>query len=118
MRTVDTKLMGASGNRFELEQSMALPVCEDFVMRFGRLPMLSIHHLSRAVIDVGTQRKAYGTFLSDLHLPFEQGMIDLVDLSMQEEVLQLVVLLFGQRDKHQATCIHIESMHDEGSFCR
>ena len=118
MSAVDTKLMGASGNRFELEQSMALPVCEDFVMCFSELPVLSIHHLSRAVIDVGTQRKAYGSLLSDWHFPFEQSMIDLVDLSMQEEVLQLVVLLLSQRDKHQATCIHVESMNNEGPFYR
>ena len=80
--------------------------------------MYFVHHLTWAVVDIGTQGQVDFAFLSHGHLPFEQGMIDFVDAAMQEEVLQLVVLLIGQRDEHQTTCIHVEAMHDEGPFSR
>ena len=40
-------------------------------------------------------------------------MIDFADAAVQEEVLQLVVLLFGQGNKHQSAGVHVKAVHDE-----
>ena len=118
MSTMHTKLVSAACYGMKFEQSMALNVCQDFVMRFGCFTMLPVDYLSRTIIEIRAQRKADDALLFKRHLPFEQGMIDFVYEAMQEEVLQFVVLLFGQSYEHQATCIHIESMHNEWPFCR
>ena len=65
--------------------------------------------------QVMTQGQADVALLSDGHLPLEQGMIDLMDAAMQEEVLQLMVLLFGESDEHEAAGVHVETMDDERS---
>ena len=87
MGAMDTELMCAACYRPELEQSMSSLVCQHTIMRLCRLAVLRVNHLPRAVVDVGTKRQADVAFLSDGHLPLEQGMIDLMDAAMQEEVL-------------------------------
>ena len=118
MSAVNSQLMGASSNRRKLQQSMPILVPKHAIMCLSRLPMQFIDHLTRAVVEVKTQRKTDFSLLSDRNLTFEEGMIDLVYVAMKEEVLQLMILLFGQSNEHQTARIHIESMHNERPFCR
>ena len=114
--TMDTQLVGAARYRTKLNEGVAVPVPQHPVMRLCLLAMLLVNQLAGAVIDVGTQGKVDVALLPTRHLPLEKCMVNFVDAAVQKEVLQLVVLLLGQRDEHQATGVHIETMYNEGTL--
>ena len=110
---MDAKLMGAACYRSQLQQGMAAPVAKHTIMRPCWLAVLAIDHLSGTVVDVWSQGQVDVTLLSLRHLVLQQSMIDLMDAVMQEEVLQLVALLFCEGNEHEPAGVHIEAMHDE-----
>ncbi len=94
MRRMDAELMGASCQRMELHKSSGLQTAQYTETGNGLSAMRRIHHLSRTVQRVGTQRQLYGSLVSR-YRSVKPCQILFLDGAMAELLLQVLMCLLG-----------------------